>query len=82
MGRLTTAQEEPDGAAQLHGRGRWGLPFGGLIRDSTGNLYGTTAEGGSSTTNCGVVYKLDAAGNETVLYSFTGGADGCLPSGG
>ena len=29
----------------------------------------------------GVVYKLDTAGNETVLYSFTGGADGDLPYG-
>jgi uncharacterized repeat protein (TIGR03803 family) len=44
------------------------------VGDSAGNLYGTTAYGGAS--NKGVVYKLDAAGHETVLHSFTGGADG------
>jgi len=27
-------------------------------------------------TGCGVVYKLDPKGKETVLYAFTGGADG------
>ena len=66
-----------DGAVQLHGRGRWGQPFAGVIRDSAGNLYGTTFFGG--TADAGVVYKLDPAGNETVLYSFTGGVDGANP---
>jgi uncharacterized repeat protein (TIGR03803 family) len=51
-----------------------GSPTGGVVGDSAGNLYGTTAYGGAS--NKGVVYKLDAAGHETVLHSFTGGADG------
>ena len=46
-------------------------PYAGVIRDSAGNLYGTTFEGG--TANAGVVYKLDTAGHETVLYNFTGG---------
>ena len=45
-------------------------PYGGVIRDSAGTLYGTTAGGGSSAV--GVVYKLDTAGQETVLYTFTG----------
>jgi uncharacterized repeat protein (TIGR03803 family) len=57
-----------------------GYPYGGLIRDSTGNLYGTTNQGGAA--GVGVVYKLDAAGDETVLYSFTGGADGGYPAAG
>jgi uncharacterized repeat protein (TIGR03803 family) len=52
-------------------------PFAGVIRDSEGNLYGTTRYGG--TANAGVAYRLDAAGQETVLYSFTGGADGGYP---
>jgi uncharacterized repeat protein (TIGR03803 family) len=54
------------------------FPYGGLIRDLAGNLYGTTAFGGSAMGNSGngVVFKLDTAGTETVLYSFTGGADG------
>jgi uncharacterized repeat protein (TIGR03803 family) len=54
-----------------------GAPYAGVIRDSSGNFYGTTYQGG--TPNAGVVYKLDAAGHETVLYSFTGGADGFQP---
>jgi uncharacterized repeat protein (TIGR03803 family) len=29
-----------------------------------------------------VVFKLDTAGNETVLYNFTGGTDGAFPYGG
>jgi uncharacterized repeat protein (TIGR03803 family) len=56
-----------------------GDPLGGVIRDSAGNLYGTTATGGADR---GVVYQLDSAGNYTVLYSFTGGADGGNPSAG
>ncbi len=52
--------------------------FAGVIRDSTGHLYGTTAGGGTS--GAGVVFKVDMSGNETVLYSFTGGADGNEPS--
>jgi len=55
-------------------------PEAGVIRDSAGNLYGTTYYGG--TANAGVVYKLDTAGQETVLYSFTGGADGGHPRAG
>lgn len=52
-------------------------PFAGVVRDSAGNLYGTTLYGGPA--NAGVVYKVDPAGRETVLHSFTGGADGGLP---
>jgi uncharacterized repeat protein (TIGR03803 family) len=55
-------------------------PDAGVIRDSAGNLYGTTVQGGAS--GAGVVYKIDMSGNETVLYSFTGGADGGYPVGG
>jgi uncharacterized repeat protein (TIGR03803 family) len=52
----------------------------GVIGDGAGNLYGTTSAGG--TLGAGVVYKLDAAGHETVLYSFTNGADGGVPTAG
>src|ERR1017187_6097776 len=55
-------------------------PTAGVVRDSAGNLYGTTGAGGAQ--NAGVVYKLDRAGQETVLYSFTGGADGGYPHAG
>ena len=53
------------------------IPNGGLIRDSNGNLYGTTNFGG--TTNSGIVFQLSASGTETVLYNFIGGADGANP---
>jgi uncharacterized repeat protein (TIGR03803 family) len=56
---------------------------GPLVRDAAGNLYGTTIQGGTSHNcnggNCGVVFMLDPSGRETVLHSFTGGADGAAP---
>ncbi len=52
-------------------------PWGGLVRDDPGNLYGTATSGGSS--NAGVVFKVDQNENETVLYPFTGGTDGATP---
>jgi len=52
-------------------------PYAGVILDTAGNLYGTTNAGGAF--NYGTVFKLDAAGNETVLYSFTGSLDGAYP---
>jgi uncharacterized repeat protein (TIGR03803 family) len=64
----------PDGAA----------PFGGVIADSTGTLYGTASFGGTAnpgTDCCGVVFKIDTAGQLTVLHSFSGGADGGTPTG-
>ena len=57
-----------------------GQPAAGVIRDSAGNLYGTTERGGGS--NSGVVFKLDTAGHETVLHSFRGGSDGAQPAAG
>jgi len=69
-----------------------GGPFGGLVRDSLGNLYGTTAAGGVpgcqspvDAPGCGVVFELSppasghGAWTETVLYTFTGGTDGNGP---
>jgi uncharacterized repeat protein (TIGR03803 family) len=59
-------------------------PLSGVVRDAAGNLYGTTFAGGTSGagggSGAGVVYKLDTSGQETVLYSFTGGSDGCSPA--
>lgn len=55
----------------------------GIISDGSGNFYGVTVLGGSATCWCGTVFKLDSAGNETVLYSFTGqNGDGAFPGGG
>jgi uncharacterized repeat protein (TIGR03803 family) len=61
-------------------------PSGHLVRDSAGNIYGATQEGGATECfgglGCGTVFKVDAKGNETVLYTFTGGNDGDNPLGG
>jgi uncharacterized repeat protein (TIGR03803 family) len=60
------------------GRGDDGRnPHGGLVADRKGNLYGTTANGGSY--GGGTIYELSPSGAETVLYSFSGGEDGGLP---
>jgi len=51
-----------------------------LIMDSAGNLYGTSVLGGDF--GSGTVFELSPSGNSwthTVLYSFTGGADGGEP---
>jgi uncharacterized repeat protein (TIGR03803 family) len=60
-------------------------PYGAtLVFDAAGNIYGTTFAGGrgSCPGKCGLVYKLTPAGSgwtESVLYAFTGGADGGAP---
>jgi uncharacterized repeat protein (TIGR03803 family) len=58
-------------------------PWAGVILDQKGNLYGTTKTGGITNTTCtqgcGIVYKVDSSGTETVLYAFTGGSDGWEP---
>jgi uncharacterized repeat protein (TIGR03803 family) len=63
----------PDGAS----------PSAGVIQDAQENFYGTTAEGGNSGCfagyGCGIVFKFSKAGKESVLHSFTGGADGATP---
>jgi uncharacterized repeat protein (TIGR03803 family) len=59
-------------------------PLASLVRDPQGNLYGT-AQGSYTVATCqqhggcGTVFKLDAAGNETVLHTFGGGSDGSVP---
>ncbi len=57
-------------------------PNADLVLDSSGNLYGTTEEGGS--TGSGTVFELTKVGLETVLYSFGTAVhdDGIVPSAG
>jgi uncharacterized repeat protein (TIGR03803 family) len=58
-----------------------GFPYTDLVFDAAGNLYGTTESGGVS--GQGTFFKLapnpDGTWTESVLYSFTGGADGGFP---
>jgi len=71
------------------------LPFGDLVFDSAGNLYGATYFGGGKGTSCdpyyqycGTVFKLSpprtkgGKWTEKVLHSFAGGTDGANPNGG
>ena len=70
-------------------------PSGGLVFDPSGNLYGITDSGGDTTATCfgastpegcGVVFELTPAlsgpWKESVLYTFTGGSDGGVPTSG
>jgi uncharacterized repeat protein (TIGR02543 family) len=55
-------------------------PYAGLVSDSSGNLYGTTAIGGDN--NLGTAFELSSSGGgwtETFLYPFGNGADGQNP---
>jgi uncharacterized repeat protein (TIGR03803 family) len=58
-------------------------PFGGVVFDGHGNLYGTTYSGGAQ--DYGTVYELSPPGadngswTEKVLYSFRGANDGAYP---
>jgi uncharacterized repeat protein (TIGR03803 family) len=65
-----------------------------IIQGSDGNLYGTTAYGGSgqclviygngisdeAIVGCGTIFRITASGVFTSLYSFTGGSDGNSPN--
>ena len=43
-------------------------PVAGLLMDASGNLYGTTYDGGN--TNGGTVFEVEASGKERVLHRF------------
>lgn len=53
-------------------------PYAGLVMDGSGNLYGTTENGGAF--GFGTVFEIDTTGIETVLHSFAGApTDGADP---
>jgi uncharacterized repeat protein (TIGR03803 family) len=62
-----------------------GLPEGGLVFDSLGNLYGTTLTGGANGSDLGTVFELtphkDGTWTESILHSFKG-SDGVWPEAG
>ena len=78
----TAFKMTPAGAVTtLHsfgGTGSGNEPEAAVMQASDGNFYGTTYRGGTS--NQGTIFKLDGAGNYTLLHSFTG-ADGANPQG-
>jgi uncharacterized repeat protein (TIGR03803 family) len=64
-------------------------PYSGVTSDSSGRLYGTTNQGGTSScgeTTCGTVFRLtkgpDGRWKETVLYDFPESANGSNPTSG
>jgi uncharacterized repeat protein (TIGR03803 family) len=63
----------------FNGKSDGAVPYGGLIRDKAGNLYGTTYFSG--TYGYGTLFKVTRNGTATVLHRFAGGAkDGALPN--
>jgi len=59
-----------------------GEPFGGVVLDSSGNVYGTAQIGGGPS-GCGLVFQLAPSGGgwtENVVYAFPG-SPACSPEG-
>jgi uncharacterized repeat protein (TIGR03803 family) len=85
--KLTPTSNGPWKASVIHAFGGpkdGASPEGSLIFDAAGNLYGTTASGG--THENGAAFELSPPTGkhwkETLLYNFTGGNDGGGPEGG
>jgi len=62
-------------------------PVGAMVRDASGNLYGTTEYGGmnecfsTAGEGCGTAFKIDGTGKETILHEFGSSIDGANPTG-
>jgi uncharacterized repeat protein (TIGR03803 family) len=59
-------------------------PFGNVVVDAGGTLYGATNQGGaygSASGGYGTVFSLSPSG-KTIIHSFAGGADGAYPQSG
>ena len=77
--RVTAARKEKVLHEFKAGTSDGGNPVGSLIMNGTGTLYGTATIGGSS--DNGVVFSVNTAGKEKVVYNFGGGSDGAYPRG-
>jgi uncharacterized repeat protein (TIGR03803 family) len=88
-----------DAAGKLHvlhnfsGRSDGSRPFGPLVQDAAGNLFGVAQQGGDVTcpgfpserfpeVGCGVVFKISKKRVFTVLHAFAGGNEGAIPQAG
>src|SRR3984957_15562471 len=60
-----------------HPRNRLPDPLGGVVLGVDGDLYGTAEQGGAH--GYGNIFKITTSGTLTVLYDFTGNADGGYP---
>jgi uncharacterized repeat protein (TIGR03803 family) len=79
----------PSGSSWIHtvlhnfgGTGDGFLPYGGVVFDKAGNLYGTTSF--SSMGGGGTVFQLVPSGanwTENILYDFSSGTNGIRPQG-
>ncbi|HEX4157931.1 MAG TPA: choice-of-anchor tandem repeat GloVer-containing protein [Rhizomicrobium sp.] len=83
----TVFRISPDGRETiLHafagGTDGW-APYGDLVADRHGNLYGTTYMGGGSGCfegeGCGTVFRITLDGKEEVIYAFAGESYGAYP---
>ncbi len=54
-------------------------PYAGLLRAADGSIYGTTSAAGDF--GAGTVFRLAVDGTFSIVYAFTGGADGAYPYG-
>ena len=90
VGAIYELTAEPQRETVLHsfgGDGDGAYPTGNLIFDASGNLYGTTENGGNPncTGGCGTVFEFSPPSEpggqwaETVIYAFSGGMDGNRP---
>ena len=80
MGLTQRAEAQVESTLHIFSYADGAQPLAGLVRDSSGNLYGTTS---GSSPGYGNVFKLDPSGTLTVLHRFAGGAnDGANPKGG
>jgi uncharacterized repeat protein (TIGR03803 family) len=83
LGKITILHSFNDGSVKGDGVG----PSGGLIFGADGDLYGTTAYGGTTDSiwpGFGTIYKITLKGNLTILHNFGDGAvtgDGVNPTG-
>ena len=55
-----------------------------IVNPKTGNVFGARLTGGNlaacGSSACGTYYQIDPAGNFSVIFTFTGGANGGRPT--
>jgi uncharacterized repeat protein (TIGR03803 family) len=81
LAEAQTITTEHSFTSNLSGNGDGGIPMAGLVKDSSGNFWGTTSTGGTS--QDGTVFKITTTGTYTTEHSFTdnlaGNGDGGTP---